>query len=54
MDIELRNKIVQCYIWIITLYGAEMWALREVAQKHLESFEVCAGEGWRRSVGRIV
>jgi len=34
-----------CYIWSITLYGAETWTLREVDQKHLESFEVWC---WRR------
>jgi hypothetical protein len=27
---------------------------RKLYQKYLESFEICAGEEWRRSVGPIV
>jgi len=42
LDLELRKKLVKCYIWSIALYGAETWTLRAVAvdQKHLESFEM--------------
>jgi hypothetical protein len=40
MDLELRKKLVKCYIWSIALYGAESWTLRAVDQKHLESFEM--------------
>jgi hypothetical protein len=40
MDLELRKKLVKCYIWSIALYGPEMWTLRAVDQKHLESFEL--------------
>jgi len=36
---------VKCYIWSMALYGAETWTLREVDQKHLESFEIWY---WRR------
>jgi hypothetical protein len=50
LDLELRKKLVKCYIWSRVLCGAETWTLREVDQKHLESFEMCAGEGWKRSV----
>jgi hypothetical protein len=32
------------------LYGAEKSTLLDADQKHLECFEICAGEGWRRSV----
>jgi len=45
LDLELRKKLVKCYIWSIALYGAETWALRAVDQKHLESFEIWC---WRR------
>ena len=45
LDLELRKKLVNCYIWSITLYGAETWMLRAVDQKHLESFEMSC---WRR------
>jgi hypothetical protein len=39
-DLNLRKKLVKCYIWSITLYGAETWTLRKIDQKYLESFEV--------------
>ena len=43
--LELRKKLVNCYVWSIALYGAETWTLRAVDQKHLESFELWC---WRR------
>jgi len=45
LNLELRKKLVKCYIWSIALYGAETWTLRAVDQKHLESFEMW---WWRR------
>ena len=45
LDLELRKKLVKCYIWSIAFYGAETWTLRAVDQKHLESFEMWC---WRR------
>jgi hypothetical protein len=54
LDLNLRKKLVKCYIWSIALYGAQTWTLRKVDQKYLESFECGAGEGWKRSVGPIV
>jgi hypothetical protein len=27
LDLELRKKLVKCYIWCIALYGAENWTL---------------------------
>jgi hypothetical protein len=51
MDLELRKKLVKCYIWIIALYRTETWKLRAVDQKHLESLKFGAGEGWRRTFG---
>jgi len=45
LDLELRKKLVMCYIWSISLYGAETWTLRAADQKHLESFEMWC---WRR------
>ena len=45
LDLELRKKLVKCYVWSIALYGVETWTLRAVDQKHLESFEIWC---WRR------
>jgi hypothetical protein len=39
LDLNLRKKLVKCYIWSIALYGAEMWILQKIDQKYLESFE---------------
>ena len=53
-DLNLRKKLVKCFIRSMALYGAETWTLRAADQKHLESFEMWSGEGWRRSVGPIM
>jgi hypothetical protein len=45
LDLELRKKLVKCYIWSIALYGDETSTVRAVDQKHLESFEKWC---WRR------
>ena len=45
LDLELRKKLVKCYIWSIALYGAETGTVRAVDQKQLGSFEMCC---WRR------
>jgi hypothetical protein len=30
LNIELKNKLVRCYIWGIALYGSETWTLRKL------------------------
>ena len=45
LDLNLRKKLVKCYIWSMALYGAETWTLRAADQKCLESFEIWC---WRR------
>jgi len=45
LDLNLRKKLVKCYIWSMALYGAETWTLRARDQKYLESFEMWC---WRR------
>jgi hypothetical protein len=45
LDLELRKKLVKCYVWSIALYGAETWTLRVMDQKHVESFEMWC---WRK------
>jgi len=45
LDLNLRKKLITCYIWSMAFYGAETWTLRAVDQKYLESFEMWC---WRR------
>jgi hypothetical protein len=45
LDLNLRKKLVKCYIWSTALCGAETWALRKVDQKYLERFGMWC---WRR------
>ena len=45
LDLELRKKLVKCYICSIALYGAESWTLWAVDHKHLNGFEMWC---WRR------
>jgi len=40
LDLNLRKKLIKCYIWSMALYGAETWTLRAADQKYLESFEM--------------
>jgi hypothetical protein len=44
-DLNLRQKLVKCYIWGIASYGSETWTLLKAVQKYLESFEIWC---WRR------
>jgi hypothetical protein len=45
LDLNLRKKLVNSYIWSIALYDAETWTLRKVDQKYLEISEMWC---WRR------
>jgi hypothetical protein len=54
LDLELRKKLVKCYIWSVALYGAETWTLRAVDQNTWKVLKCGAGEGWKRSVGPIM
>ena len=45
LNIELRKKLVRCYVWNIALYGSETWILRKLERKYLGSFEMWC---WRR------
>ena len=40
LELNLRNKLVKCYIWSVALYGAETWTLQRVDQKYKDSFEM--------------
>ena len=45
LGLNLRMKLVQCYIRSTAVYGAEYWKLRKEEKKYLESFEIWC---WRR------
>ena len=50
LDLNLRKKLVKCYVWSMALYGAETWTLRATDQKRLESFEMWC----RRRMEKII
>ena len=50
LDLNLRKKLVKCYIWNMALYGAETRTLRSAGKV----LKCGAGEGWRRPVGPIM
>jgi hypothetical protein len=39
LDLNLRKKLVNCYIWYIALYGAQTWTHWQY-QKYFETFEM--------------
>jgi hypothetical protein len=45
LELNLRKKLVKCYVWSVALCGAETWTLRKVDRKYLESLEMWC---WRR------
>jgi len=47
LDLNLRNKIIKCYVWSIALYVADNWTLRKADQKYPRVIKCDAGEGWR-------
>ena len=38
--LNLRKKIMKCYIWYIDSYGSEILTLQKVDQKYPENFEM--------------
>ena len=46
LDLNLRKKLVKCYVWTMALYGAETRTLRATDHKRLESSEMWC---WRRT-----
>jgi len=33
LNLNLRKKLLKCYVWSMALYGAETWTLRAADQK---------------------
>jgi len=46
LDLNLRKNLVKCYIWSAVLCAAEIWTLRQVDQKYLETSGMWC---WRRT-----
>ena len=40
LNIELKKKLVRCYVWSIALYESEIWVPRKLERMYLESFEM--------------
>jgi hypothetical protein len=49
-DLNVRKKLIKCYIWSTAFYDVEISTLRKVDQKYLKSLKCGAGEEWRRAV----
>jgi hypothetical protein len=45
LELELRKKLVNCYVWSMALFGAESGTIGAVDQKQLGSFELWC---WRK------
>lgn len=46
-DLNVRRKLVNCYIGSIVLYAAENWTVRKLEHKYLESLKNGPGGEWR-------
>jgi hypothetical protein len=44
LDLNLRKKLVKCYIWSIALYGAETWTLGKEIRNTWKVLKCGAGE----------
>ena len=40
LNLQLRLRLVKCYIWSVLLYGAESWTLKIADMNKLEAFEM--------------
>jgi hypothetical protein len=43
LDLELKKKLVKCYVWSIALYGTETWTLRAVIRNTWKVLKCGAG-----------
>ena len=58
LDLELRTKLKEFYIWSVTFYGTKTWTLRNTDQKCLKSFQMWCWRrmenGWTESVKKRI
>ena len=54
LDLNLRKKLLKCYIWSMNLYGAEIERFGQQIRNTWKVLKCGAGEGWIRSVGPIM
>jgi hypothetical protein len=54
LDLNIRNKLVKCYIWSKAFYGAENWTFRIVNHKYVENFEMWCRRRMEKPVELIV
>lgn len=40
LNLEVKTRLLRCYIFSVLLYGAEAWTLTEASSKKLEAFEM--------------
>ena len=40
INMNVRKRMLQCYVWPVLLYGAEAWTLKEDMKRRLRAFEM--------------
>ena len=40
LSIEIRKRLIKCYVWQTLLYGSEAWTLNKEANERVEAFEM--------------
>ena len=40
VNLSLKKRLLECYVWSVVLYGSETWTLSKAMQARLGSFEM--------------
>jgi len=40
LNLKLRQRMVECYVWLVLLYGVEWWTMKVRTMNQLEAFEM--------------
>lgn len=43
--LQLRKRMIKCFVWSVLLYGSETWTMRKADRKRIDAFEMWI---WRR------